>query len=70
MSNRIKRNIFLVLSIIGIAVVVARAVDFFTGGGTWWELLSAVIIYAACFRFYLGYRRAVRDDADASGAAR
>lgn len=34
MSNRIKRNIFLVLSIVGIAVIVARAVDFWLPTGS------------------------------------
>jgi len=64
MSNRIKRNIFLTMSVIGLGVIVARAFDFFAGGDTaWWEVLGAVVIYATCFKFYLGYRKAAKADA-------
>lgn len=61
MSDRIKKNIFLVLGVVGLGVIVARAIDLATGDGRWWELLSAVVLYGMCFKFYLDYRRSYRD---------
>lgn len=61
MNNRIKKNMFLALSVIGAGVIVARAIDLASGDGRWWELLSAVLLYGMCFKFYLDYRRAYRD---------
>ncbi len=55
------------MSVIGLGVIVARAFDFFAGGDTeWWEVLGAVVIYATCFKFYLGYRKAAKADASSS----
>lgn len=61
MSDRIKKNIFLVLSLVGLGVIVARAIDLASGDGRWWELAGAVVIYGMCFKFYLDYRRASMD---------
>lgn len=61
MSDRIKKNIFLVLSVVGLGVIVARAIDLATGDGRWWKLLSAVVLYGMYFKFYLDYRRSYRD---------
>ena len=59
-SNRVKRNIFLALSIIGIAVTAARIFDLAMGDGEWWQPVSSAAIFACCFKFYLHYRRAVK----------
>ena len=52
-SNKVKRNIFLALSIIGIAVTAARIFDLAMGEGEWWQPVSSAAIFACCFKFYL-----------------
>lgn len=59
LSNRVKRNIWLTLAILSVLAIVDRAIRLIFGEGEWWSLLSALIITAFCFRFYLCYRRRV-----------
>lgn len=59
MSDRIKRNIFFSFAIIGVVVTVLRVIDLIEGTGEWRSVVSAVVIYCCCFRFYLNYRRKV-----------
>lgn len=60
LSNKVKRNIWLVFSILSLACVVEWAVRLIDGSAEWWNLVSSIIVTALCVRFYLGYRRQVR----------
>ena len=60
LSNRVKRNIWLTLTILSVLAVVDRTIRLIDGSVEWWYLLSTVIITAFCIRFYLCYRRLVR----------
>lgn len=53
LSNRAKRNIWLTLAILSTLVTIDRAIRIVMGDLDWWQLVSAVIITAFCFRFYL-----------------
>lgn len=61
LSNRVKRNIWLALSIMSSVVIIDRAIRFADGSVEWWSLLSSVIICIACVRFYLIFRREVKE---------
>ncbi|MDE5886227.1 MAG: hypothetical protein K2J48_03430 [Muribaculaceae bacterium] len=61
-SNRVKRNIWLTLSILSIFVIVDRIIRIVMGELDWWQLVSAVIISGFCIKFYLCYRRQVNAD--------
>lgn len=58
-SNRVKRNIWLALSVVSLAVIIDRAIRFADGSVEWWSLLSSVVICLVCVRFYLIFRREV-----------
>ena len=59
-SNKVKRNIWLVLVIISIAAAAGRAIRVADGSAEWWNLVSAVVIAAVCLKYYLCYRKQVR----------
>ncbi|MBJ2190667.1 MULTISPECIES: hypothetical protein [Duncaniella] len=42
-------------------VIIDRAIRFADGSVEWWSLLSSVIICIACVRFYLIFRREVKE---------
>lgn len=69
-SNRVKRNIWLALAILSLVAVVDRSVRVIYGTMEWWNLASAIVITAFCTKFYLCYRRQVKDSAGADGALR
>lgn len=60
-SNRVKRNIWLALSVMSLAVIIDRAIRFADGSVEWWSLLSSVVICLVCVRFYLIFRREVKE---------
>lgn len=60
LSNRVKRNIWLALTILSGIAVIDRAVRFATGSDEWWNLLSAIVITALCTKFYTCYRKQVK----------
>lgn len=60
-SNRVKRNIWLALSVMSLAVIIDRAIRFADGSVQWWSLLSSVVICLCCVRFYLIFRREVKE---------
>lgn len=59
-SNRVKRNFWCVLLLLGMTTVVGRGIDVATGG-EWWPLLSAIVITAVPGKAYMAYRKAVKD---------
>ena len=60
LSNKVKRNIWLILAILSLTAVVDRGIGVATGTKDWWALICAVIITAFCTKFYLDYRRLVK----------
>lgn len=59
-SNRVKKNIWGTLLVLGIFTVAARIIDVATGG-KWWQLVSAIAITAIPLKAYVAYRKAVKD---------
>ncbi len=63
-SNRVKRNISLTLSVIGCLCILSRAWSVMTNpssGHAWFDLVGMIIISYLCFDNYLIYRRRVKD---------
>lgn len=60
-SNRVKRNVWLVLAVMSVGVVINRAIRVAEGTAEWWDLVSAMVITAFCVKFYLCYRREVKN---------
>ena len=58
-NNKVKRNIWLALTVMSAIAAIDRAVRVAAGNLGWWNLISALIILAFCTRFYLCYRRQV-----------
>lgn len=59
-SNKTKRNIWLVLSIMSVFAVFARIIRVATGSIEWWNLAISIVVFALCVKFYLCYRRQVK----------
>ena len=60
-SNRVKRNVWLVLAVMSVGVVINRAIRVAEGTVEWWDLVSGIVITAFCVKFYLCYRREVKN---------
>lgn len=52
---------WLVLSVMSVGVVINRAIRVAEGTVEWWDLVSAMVITAFCVKFYLCYRREVKN---------
>lgn len=59
-SNKVKRNLWLTLSIMSVIVVIDRSIRVIDGLLEWWNLASAIVITAFCTRFYLCCRKQVK----------
>ena len=60
-SNRVKRNVWLVLAVMSVGVVINRAIRVAEGTVEWWDLVSAIVVPAFSVKFYLCYRREVKN---------
>lgn len=60
-SNRVKRNVWLVPAVMSVGAVVDRVIHVAEGTVEWWNLVSAIVITAFCVKFYLCYRREVKN---------
>ena len=60
LSNRVKRNIWLTLTIMSGLTVIDRAVRIVDGSVEWWGLLSSIIVTALCAKLYMCYRKQVK----------
>lgn len=60
-SNKVKRNVWLTLAIMSTACIADRAIRVAGGSLEWWNLVAVIIITALCTKFYLCYRRQVRE---------
>lgn len=60
LSNRVKRNVWLVFAIASFAMIVASIIGLVTGDREWYNVLNACVLFAVCIYFYLGYRKDVK----------
>lgn len=60
LSNRVKRNIWLTLTILSGLAIIDRSVRVVEGSIEWWNLLSAIIVTALCGKFFMCYRKQVK----------
>ena len=60
LSNRTKRNIWLVLTIVSALSVPDLAARVARGEVGWWLIAVAIVVTALCNRFHTSYRREVR----------
>ena len=68
-SNRVKRNISLTLSIVGFVCIASQIWDVAlapSSGRAWFDLFSKVLLTYLCFDNYLIYRRRVKTSNDTS----
>lgn len=59
-SNKTRRNIWLVFSILSAFAVINRIIRVATGNLEWWNLAVSIVVFALCAKFYLCYRRQVK----------
>lgn len=59
-SNRVKRNIWLTLAVLNIGAIADRAIGVADGSSEWWQLVSPIVIFLFCIKFYLCYRKQVK----------
>lgn len=59
-GNKLKRNLWLTLSVMSVIAVVDRSIRVVDGSLEWWNLASAIVITAFCTRFYLCCRKQVK----------
>lgn len=52
---------WLVLAVMSVGVVINRAIRVAEGTVEWLDLVSAIVITAFCVKFYLCYRREVKN---------
>lgn len=60
-GNRVKRNIFLALTILGAITVVAQTWNLIMGNKEWWNVVSSIIITICAFFGYSDYRKRVKE---------
>lgn len=65
-SNRIKRNIFFALTIVGCFIILARIINPIMShtitGWNWFEIFGAIVITYCVFDKFNMYRKRVKDD--------
>lgn len=60
-SNKARRNIWLTFTILSCVAIVDRTIRVADGSIEWWQLVSSIIIACFCLRFYLCYRKQVKN---------
>lgn len=60
LSNKVKRNIWLILAILSVGCIIDRAIRAIYGSIEWWNLVATIVITAFCTKFYLCYRKQVK----------
>jgi len=60
LSNKVKRNIWLTLAILSVGCMIDRAIRVMDGSAEWWDLAATIVITAFCTKFYLCYRKQVK----------
>ncbi len=59
-SNRVKRNIWLTLAVLNVGAIANRAIGVADGSLEWWQLVSTIVIFLFCIKFFLCYRKQVK----------
>ena len=59
-SNKVKRNIWLTLSIVSLMCVISRGIKVLDGTAEWWQLFYTTVVFAVIFRLYMAYRKQVK----------
>lgn len=59
LSNKGKRNFWLIIAIMSYIVGIWRVFDIVAGNKDWWNLVSILVISILSTRFYLCYRKSV-----------
>lgn len=60
LSNKVKRNFWLILAILSVGCIIDRAIRVIDGSIEWWNLVATIVITAFCTKFYLCYRKQVK----------
>ncbi|GFI67758.1 hypothetical protein IMSAG192_01293 [Muribaculaceae bacterium] len=60
LSNRVKRNIWLTLTILSFLMIPDRCARVVNGITHWWTLLVTIALFAICEHFYMCYRKQVK----------
>lgn len=60
-SNKVRRNFWLTLSILSTVTIVDCAIRLASGEVEWWSLALDMVITALCVKFYLFYRKQVKN---------
>ena len=60
LSNKVKRNFWLILAILSVGCIIDRAIRVIDGSIEWWNLVATIVITAFCTKFYLCYRKPVK----------
>lgn len=59
-SNKVKRNIWLTLSILSFAIAIATTIKVCDGTSEWWQLVCSIVIFGVIFRLFVLYRKQVK----------
>lgn len=60
LSNRVIRNIWLILAILSVGAIADRTIGMIDGSKEWWQVVSSIIITAVCIKCFISYRNEVR----------
>lgn len=60
MNNRIRRNIWLILTVLSCAIFVDRCMRIGYGEIEWWQIIPVIIMLGFCNKFYQCYKRQVK----------
>ena len=60
LSNKVKRNIWLTLTILSVGCIIDRVIRVIDGSIEWWNLVATIVITTFCTKFYICYRKQVK----------
>lgn len=60
LSNKVKRNIWLIFAIASFALIIRTTIGLAIGDHEWYNVVNACVIFGLCVHFYLDYRKAVK----------
>ena len=60
LSNKVKRNIWLTLTILSVGCIIDRVIRVIDGSIEWWNLVATIVITTVCTKFYICYRKQVK----------
>ena len=60
LSNKVKRNIWLTLTILSVGCIIDGVIRVIDGSIEWWNLVATIVITTFCTKFYICYRKQVK----------